>query len=265
MVGMVGRIAGGQLQSDNVWAAPLGDHAAHPRGWILLIHGGGWFADGAAVTQATLGAAQVLREHGWAVDDIDYRPGRAALGDVVAAYRNLRAVRGARVPVCALGQSAGASMALLLAAAEPSLRCVIAEGALTDLADLADQPAWAPAGVSPSAGPRSTLRDIIAPNFGTRRDVLLGWSPVTYAAGTRARILLGGSSFDWVVPERAQMAEFRRADPSRVRTMLLAGEPTPAGVLPNFVHASITAAAARTWEAAELGMLAAEAADPTRG
>ena len=261
---MAGLIAGGEVQSDNVWAGPLGARIQHPRGWILLIHGGGWFATGAAVTQATLGAVQSLRAHGWAVDDVDYRPGRAALSDVVAAYRNLRAVHGG-APVCALGQSAGASMALLLAAAEPSLRCVIAEGALTDLADLADQPAWAPAGVSPLTGPESTYRDIIAPNFGTERTALLGWSPVSYAATLRARVLMGGSSFDWVVPERAQMTEFRRADPTGVRTMLLGGEPTPAGTLPNFVHASITAAAARAWDAAELRLLAGEAADPAAG
>ena len=178
---------------------------------------------------------------GWGVYNVDYRPGWLSVVDVVAAYDHLRSLY-PHAPMCALGQSAGGQLGMLLAASRRSLRCVVSEAGVSDLRAI------------PGTLPLHALMVHVFHGH------LWEFSPVRLAAYIHGTLLCVGSSFDQVVPERQQLADIKLARPGTV-TMLLAGEPTPGGPSfahpPNFVHASITPAAQRRFARAVEGVLAA--------
>jgi dipeptidyl aminopeptidase/acylaminoacyl peptidase len=227
--------------SDNTLTLP----PSSPKGFVLVIHGGGWIFTGPAALAQEAPAVRWLTEMGWGVYNVDYRPGWLSVVDVVAAYDHL-ARRYPEAPMCALGQSAGGQLAMLLAASRPSLRCVISEAGVTDLATI------------PASEPLHVVMEHV---FNGR---LWQFSPVRLAAYIRGTLLCVGSSFDRVVPEREQLGAIRRARP-QTTVMLLAGAPTPGGPSfahpPNFVHASITPAARRRLDRALKSVLAHAAAD----
>jgi acetyl esterase/lipase len=211
----------GRVAADNTLTLP---RRRKPRGYILLIHGGGWIYTGSQTLDAERTNVRWFTSLGWAVYDVDYRPGRLSVVDVVAAYDQLRRRHPAAV-TCAYGQSAGGTLAMLLAASRPSLRCIVSAGGITDLASI------------PASGP---LHRAIEKMF---HGAEWEFSPVRLARYIHGTLLCAGSSFDQVVPERAQLAEIKRARP-QTTAMLLTGAATPGGPSfihpPNFVHASIT-------------------------
>jgi hypothetical protein len=220
----------GEVAPDNTLTLPQGT----PKGFVLVIHGGGWVFTGPAALQQESATVSWLVGLGWGVYNVDYRSGWLSVVDVVAAYDHLRH-RYPRAPMCALGQSAGGQLAMLLAASRPSLRCVISEAGPTDLK------------IIPASEPLHVLMEHVF------HRQLWEFSPVRLASDIHGTLLCAGSSFDRVVPETGQLAAIRRARPSTI-TMLLAGEPTPGGPSfahpPNFVHASITPAARRRFNRA---------------
>jgi dipeptidyl aminopeptidase/acylaminoacyl peptidase len=239
--------ASGDVSPNNQYRSPL----ARPRGWVIVIHGGGWQTEGKESVDATDYAAAFFDRHGWATYNIDYRPGGLSLPDAVSAYDWLRRLVGPRAEICAWGTSAGGNLALLLAARRPRLACVISEAGPTDLVRWPSQTAWAPPGVSPHTGPVYAYDHFILPTL--RPANLWRFSPVYQARRIRARLLLGCSTWDYWCPP-AQPREMKRARPRGTTVMFLAGAArTPPD---NFTHANVTRAALRSWHRAELTLLA---------
>lgn len=161
---------------------------------MLLIHGGAWYR----VSTARMAANEPrLRRLGYRTDLVRYRGRRRAFPDVLAAYDRLRSQVGPHTPICAYGSSAGAQMALMLAIKRPSVACVVAQAAPTDLRQL-----------SPSLQRRARAA------FGPR---LSRWSPASYHMTTP--LLLEQATNDSVVPFD-QMAAMHRAAP-QARTLAL--------------------------------------------
>src|SRR5690349_440691 len=106
--------------------------AAATRGVMITIHGGAWISSGAQAMRAEAPDAARYAAQGWLVDNIDYRPGRYALRDTLAAYDSLRRAH-PRLPICASGESSGGHLALMLAARRPGLACAISKAGPTDL------------------------------------------------------------------------------------------------------------------------------------
>jgi acetyl esterase/lipase len=217
----------GRVAQDNILNVP-----AHARGVVMLIHGGAWVFTGPRTLER--GQEGWFQAHGWGTYDVDYRGGWPALADVLAGYRHLRKLEGPRTPICLQGQSAGATMAMLVAAARRSVACVISEAAITDLTTLPKRE-------------RHLLNKYVFPNH------LWAFSPVRVASAIHAPLLMAGAGTDKVVPERRQMAEMRRARPGTV-TMLLRGEHSQAWKT-NFPHASVTPRALRRFRHAVVGLL----------
>ena len=223
----------GILQSDNALTMPQG----RPTGFVVVIHGGSWIFTGPRTLALEAGNVRWFTSLGWAVYNVDYRPGWLSVVDVVAAYDHLRSLH-PDAPICAYGESAGGQLAMLLAASRPSLRCVISAGGVTALGEVPGQ-----------------LRTLEEHVFHGR---LWEFSPIRLAPYISGTLLCAGSSYDRVVPERRQLAAIQKARP-QTRAMLLAGAPTPGGPSfsnpPNFVHASITPAARRRFREAVVGVL----------
>jgi dipeptidyl aminopeptidase/acylaminoacyl peptidase len=147
-----------------------------------------------------------------------------------------RAKLGPRVPICAAGQSAGGHLALMLAAARPSLDCVIAQAAPTDFPMLADSSRSGAAAAAQVA------------------HVMLGgdpvaWSPVHWASRIRARVALSYATDDPLVP----------LSQGRVLASRLRGETVTIlhpGTIP-WVHTHVSSASLRAEARAERAVLRA--------
>lgn len=208
----------GQVSPNNVI-----QRVPHPHGWVMLVHGGAWVVAGKQYL--TLDQAGWFREQGWNTYTIDYRVGIDSWWDTLAAYDYIQ--KRTKLPICVYGQSAGAHLALVLAAAR-RVACVIGEGPPTDLQSLSWQLAY-----DGSTIPHQVY--LYAKQvFG---NYLRRFSPVYLAPYIHAKILLARSSFDWLIPQQ-QMDEFKEADP-KAEVMTFPG----VGGTPNFTHAGITDAA----------------------
>lgn len=218
----------GLVAADNTLTLPHG----HPRGYVILIHGGAWVITGPQALALEAANIRWFTRLGWAVYNVDYRAGWLSVVDVAAAYDHLRSLH-RRSPMCAYGESAGGQLAMLLAASRPSLRCVISAGGVSELDDV--------------PAPLRVLENHVF------HDRLWEFSPVRVASLIHGTLLCAGSSYDRTVPQRPQLAAIKRARP-QTEAMLLAGAPTPGGPSfshpPNFVHASITPGARRRFRGA---------------
>jgi acetyl esterase/lipase len=238
----------GPYHDDQV-GLPTGKHAGHrPRGWILVVHGGGWRDVGAVEVQSEVPTANFFRAHGWATYNIDYYPYARSLGSVLAAYQALRNKVGRRTRICAWGESAGSQLVLMLAGMRHALHCVMTQGTITDLVRLPHEPAHAPRGQSRYAGPEALFRTDVVPAFGSSHRGLWAYSPVRLAHRIRARMLLSASRCDPKVPH-AQDREMKARRPGITRIVFLACGKVP------YTHAGISRAAAARWHRAELALL----------
>lgn len=123
--------------SDASLSTPIEVTPAAPRGTVILVHGGAWAGPDREGQQSIFDfAAPVFADRGFRVVSIDYLPGADGLTSVQDAI-GAELVRGTGGPLCLYGESAGGHLALLAAAAVPSVDCVMTNGAPADLA------AWA--------------------------------------------------------------------------------------------------------------------------
>ena len=157
--------------------------AGEPRGIVLVIHGGGWQANGADAMASVRGESQRFARRGWLTYSIDHRPLHRAFRDVRRAYDRLRR-RHPRIRICVHGQSSGGHLALMLAQRRPSVDCVIAVGAPTDLAHWPRE----------ARGVHDAVRRL-RPRVSLRR-----WSPVRQAWRIRQPVLLIHDQHDPIVP-----------------------------------------------------------------
>jgi acetyl esterase/lipase len=217
-----------------VIGSPAGQFAGRrPRGAVLLIAGGGWIGVTPAALSHEVATALIFRRLGYLTVTVDYRAGAAGLTDSEQAYDLVRRRYGT-LPICAIGTSAGGTLALLLAAHRPELSCVISLAGPTDLQRLRDD------------GHSKIAYELAVRAFG--RQNLNRYSPVRYAASIHAHLLLLYASNDPLVPA-SQGTEMIKADP-RSRLIVLLPGPTP------FVHSRVSTVAAHQAEAVEVRFLA---------
>jgi dipeptidyl aminopeptidase/acylaminoacyl peptidase len=176
------------------WGGPAG---VNPTGVMLLIHGGGWQPSPSGYEEQK-GSAPTLWAQGYATVAVAYDAGAKGFKQIVAVYKEARR-QFPGLPICASGISAGGNFALMLAAREPDLDCVLASAAPTDLAQLAAQ--------DPEAD-ESYQAAIDA--FGS--DGLAKFSPLRFASKIKAKTMLVFSATDPVVPVE-QGREMARALP----------------------------------------------------
>ena len=240
-----------QLSRSNRYGTPSGAHVHMPPiGWVLVIPGGGWQAADAKAVARVDYHAKFFRAHGWGTYDVGYRAGEKSLPDVLSAYDALRKRVGSHARICAWGTSAGGNLALLLASWRPTLACVISEGGPTDLFSFPNEAAWAPPGVSPTTGPTWLYNKFVLGVLG--RSNIRRYTPVLRARKIRAKLLLGASTRDALVPQ-LQMWEMWVIRPDNTRTMLLDGSTLPED---NFTHGGVTPSALARWQKAELELIA---------
>jgi BD-FAE len=218
--------------------------ATPSKGVVLLIHGGAWVYTGVSQVQTLAPQVAQFLADGWTTVNTDYSPLAGSLPDVLAVYDAIRQNVGPAVPICVYGQSAGGTLALLLAESRP-VSCVIDAAGPTDLGSLENVAGDYYADLLESAG----IADA-------------AWSPGLQAAQRlTAPTLAEYANGDWLVP-LTQGQELRQADPAHVS--LVALDPgsemfvhTP--VVPSelaFVHAgensllaSVAGNGARAWSA----------------
>lgn len=203
-----------------------------PLGAILVVHGGGWRDVGAAKLARVRPWAERFRSWGYEVWSTTYRPGRASLRDVLAAYDRLRAATPRPTPTCLYGQSAGGHLALLVAARRPGARGVISVAGPTHLRSL------------PPAT-RGLARDAFGPEL--RR-----FSPVRHASRIRARLLLEYAPRDRLVPfSQGEALDRARPGSGLVAVPVTPLDPAarpPEGTV-SWVHGVVPAPAARqVWQ-----------------
>jgi acetyl esterase/lipase len=165
----------------SAWAPPAGaapyhdtsQPSAHPRGWVIVIHAGGWRLVGRGMTGLEQPEVDLLNSWGYATVNVDYRRGARGLTDVLGFYDRLRKRLGPKTPICLDGSSAGGHLALMAALRRPRITCVITRAAPTRLEDLHGD----------------LLRD--AHHFFDPHGGLTKWSPAHYRLATPALIAHG--------------------------------------------------------------------------
>jgi acetyl esterase/lipase len=203
---------------------------AAPRGYVVLIHGGGWKLVGRVMTGFMNPVADRLNQAGYETLNVDYGFGRRSLGDVLAFHDELRARVGPGAEICMYGDSAGGHLALLAAQWRPDVACVIANAAPTQLDAL-------PGG---SGSLKRTARRL----FGGPR-ALRAWSPA--ARKLKQPALLAYAENDKVVPPDQGVRMLRRAP--RAKLVRLRAGRAP------WVHFTASAADIRRLDAAQLDLL----------
>ncbi|HEX4733505.1 MAG TPA: hypothetical protein VH247_03750 [Thermoleophilaceae bacterium] len=216
-----------------------------PKGVMLVIHGGGWYTVGGYNVERIRSEADRWRARGWRTLNITYHSCSQSFADVQAFYDAARAAWGTSMPYCATGQSAGAHLALLLAAARPTVNCVIAEAGPTDMTSLKTQSADLADPVAASDGARS-LYNMMAAAFGGD-DQAIWWSPAQWKIN--ARVLWGVGAGDYVVPP---------AQGDVLRAKMLANDPNAYVDIEHlsagpvwWIHASVSQDALNSFYAAE--------------
>jgi acetyl esterase/lipase len=195
-----------------IWADPAGEfEGQEPKGVVMVIHGGGWRGTDRVQLDRATRLAVPSQNLGFATMAVDYRAGATGLADLERFYGVARRRAGPGTPVCALGESAGGHLALLLAQREPSLDCVIANVAPTDLTALAHS----------SASEADTAATVAAEAFG--KDRLERFSPALHPDSTDAEVFLLYSENDTLVAPEQGVA-MRRALPQAKLVVLGPGD-----------------------------------------
>ena len=202
---------------------------------MILVHGGAWRGpDPREQARLLRKPGDLLLRHRWRVVSVDYRRGAQGLRDVVAAIERLRPRHGG-APLCLYGESAGGQLALVAAARQPSVDCVIAAGAPTDF-----QAYFASAATGAEPLQRS-VADLIRRIFGATPEATAPWEPVRLARRIEAEVLLLRAANDPLIP-LDQMKRFRAVRPSSRFVELEGGGAHP------WVHASLSARGERVLE-----------------
>ncbi|MFL5825547.1 MAG: alpha/beta hydrolase family protein [Thermoleophilaceae bacterium] len=159
-----------------------GPTGSPPKGAVLVIHGGAWHVVGPKAVYSMRRYTVRLNRLGYSTLNIDYRPGRQSLPDVLAAYDGLRRELGPGVPICALGTSAGGNLALLLAESRRDVACVVAEAPPTLIGRLTGR-----------------VRGYAREYFPTRAD-MAEYSPALHVGDLHAPVLVAQALNDPTVP-----------------------------------------------------------------
>jgi acetyl esterase/lipase len=210
-VAMSGPVPGVVAEADAALYSEYTPPAGAQKGVVLLMHGGGWSTKSvgkkAVDNPYVQKQAAFVRSAGYASLNIDYRPGRKGILDVVGSYNKARMLaRGGAV--CVWGSSAGAHEALMLDEV-PLVKpdCIITEGAPVDLTQL-----------------RGPTRQLALDAFALKKkgakaeNALWHWSPARRLSSINARLLVGHAQADTAV-NVSQADILRRVPGADVQTL----------------------------------------------
>lgn len=112
------------------------------QGTVLLMHGGGWRGDLGPGADDVMGDwISMLQRWGYDVANLGYRGGSESLTDALDAFDLLRDERGPDERICIVGASAGAQLALTVAAERGnSVDCVVDLLGPPDLVEWGNRP-----------------------------------------------------------------------------------------------------------------------------
>jgi acetyl esterase/lipase len=203
--------------------------ARKPKGVMLIFSGGAWLAPPPAEVRTTRHYQKRYAALGWLAVDVGYRPGgQQSFADVTRAYDKAKAAHPG-VPICAVGESSGGHLALMLAIARP-LDCVEPVDAPVDLTKGLPKPLLA------------TARAVFGKD-------LARWSPALHARQIHGEVLIVEAAGDQIVPP-AQARQLEAALPNAKLIVL------PNGGLP-FIHdTAVDKSAYRRYLLAERAFLA---------
>lgn len=169
---------------------------------MLIFSGGGWLLSPPAEVAATRHYERRYTALGWLAIDVGYRPGgEQGFADVKRAYDKARHDHPA-LPICAVGESSGAHLALMLATVRP-LDCVEDVDGPVDL----------------RKGLPRALEEEAHAVFGKN---LAKWSPLLLAKRIHGKLLIVHAQADRIVPV-AQAKRFHAALPQSKLVILPRG------------------------------------------
>jgi fermentation-respiration switch protein FrsA (DUF1100 family) len=170
-----------------------------PRGWVIVVHAGGWQVVGPGMPGLELPEVDRLLSWGYATLNIDYHRGAAGLTDLLHFYDRLHRRVGAKMPICLDGSSSGGHLALMAAQRRRSVSCVVTRAAPTLLTTL-----------------HGRLRRYARRSF-AHHGGLARWSPALYPL--RTPLLLAHARSDPYVSYSNATAMKRRASHARLVTL----------------------------------------------
>ncbi len=224
-----------------------------PKGIMIVIHGGGWYAVGKELLVGIRPYVDHWRARGWQTVSIDYRGCGQSLGDVFWFMQRIRQMR-PNATICAAGMSAGGHLALMLASVRKDLACVIAMAGPSDLGALSEQTAYDPTLTAFTPVRPTMLYNVALSAFGGDPATLVFSSPMRYVTNVNARVLLASGELDTIVPtvqNTNYAAALKAAQPNAYVDVAL----LPFGMQP-FVHTGISPAAGDDLNARELALVA---------
>jgi pimeloyl-ACP methyl ester carboxylesterase len=234
---------------------PLGGDGVQ-RGVVLLLHPGGWMPTGSWAAAFMRPDADRWRARGWRTVNASYRGCGVSIDDVVAFVDHIRARIPDDQPLCIVGISAGAQLALIAAARRPAVvDCVVSHSGPTDLQALATEQAY-----DPATGGRSTNGPIYVHNlavaaFGAEN--LMKMSPARQPIAARMLVAVGEQDSALAPSQATAFASAQLAlnATARVEVLLLPAGPVAWG------HGSVAATAIDAFHAAETALSEAAIAD----
>ncbi len=253
--GVTSGALGGEGPAYSETGSPLtADH--DERGVVLLLHGGGWMLTGSWAAAGMRPDADRWRARGWRTVNASYRACGGAIEDVVAFVDHIRARILDSQPLCLVGTSAGAHLALLAAALRPdAVDCVVSQSGPTDLAALAAEQAYDPfTGDRWATGPIATHNLAVAA-FGAEN--LAAMSPARQRIA--ARLLVAVGEHDWLLAP-SQATSFASAQRALDRAAHVEALILPAGTV-SWGHGSVSSTAIEAFHAAEAKLGEAAIAD----
>jgi acetyl esterase/lipase len=175
-----------------------------PRGVMLIFSGGAWLAPPPTEIETTRHYEERYVKLGWVAVNVGYRPGgEQSFADVTRAYDRAKREH-PDVPICAVGESAGGHLALMLAI-ERELDCIEPVGAPVDL----------------TGGLPRILEKTAESVFG--KDELERWSPLLRSDELRGRVMIVHAQNDKAVPV-SQARALKRKLPEAELVVLPPGE-----------------------------------------
>jgi dienelactone hydrolase len=236
----------------NEFGFPLAEAPTfEPKGYMLVVHGGGWFEHGPRKVQEMRYEANMWRNRGWATLNITHRPCSQSIADVFWFYQYLRSAAGPDAVLCATGASAGGHLVMMLAGIFPDLDCAIAQGGPMDLLSIPGQTASTTTWTN---GPQRVY-ELATSAFGPPPGLLYS-SPHAWVGNIGVtRMLLATAMNDPLIP---------LAQAQNYRTAVLAANPgqyvqvmeLPLGTAEYFPHGGTTVAGEDAYRIAEDALVA---------
>ena len=165
------------------------------KGNVLMIHGGGWKGDlGAEADQVMASYIADTRSWGYGTYNVGYRSGAHSLTDVIDAARRV-VKKNPDEPLCLLGGSAGAQLALIAAAKlRRDVDCVVDIGGPPDLVN-----------PDPAAPHGNVVRELAGAAFGAVNR-LVRLSPAARVEEIRQPVLVVAPDCDYYTSYERQAA-----------------------------------------------------------